>query len=117
MKNKSQSFYEQLNDDERYVLNCCFFVFAVNGLYAMILGSLLPLISSEYALKDTVSGLLISAHQGGNLISGFIAGVLPLYLGRKKSIIFLCSFVVIGFTIMILTGNPVLLILGFYLLD
>lgn len=113
MKNKSRSFYEQLNDDERYVLNCCFFVFAVNGLYAMILGSLLPLISSEYALKDTVSGLLISAHQGGNLISGFIAGVLPLYLGRKKSIIFLCSFVVIGFTIMILTGNPVLLILGF----
>ena len=113
MENKNQSFYTQLNDDEKYILNCCFFVFAVNGLYAMVLGSLLPLISSEYALKDTVSGLLISAHQAGNLISGFIAGVLPLYLGRKKSIIFLCSFVVMGFTIMILTGNPVLLILGF----
>ena len=113
MENKNQSFYTQLNDDERYILNCCFFVFAVNGLYAMVLGSLLPLISSEYALKDSISGLLISAHQAGNLISGFIAGVLPLYLGRKKSIIFLCSFVVMGFTIMILTGNPVLLILGF----
>ncbi len=113
MENKNQSFYAQLNDDEKYILNCCFFVFAVNGLYAMILGSLLPLISSEYALKDTVSGLLISAHQAGNLISGFIAGVLPLYLGRKKSIIFLCSFVVIGFTIIIITGNPILLILGF----
>lgn len=113
MDSKNQSFYTQLNKEQKYILKCCFFVFAVNGLYAMILGSLLPLISAEYGLNDTVSGALLSAHQVGNLISGFIAGVLPLYLGRKKSIIFLCSFVVMGFTIMVLTGNPVLLILGF----
>ena len=113
MKNKNQSFYTQLNKEQRYIMKCCFYVFAVNGIYAMSLGSLLPLISAEYGLKDTVSGALISAHQVGNLISGFIAGVLPLYLGRKKSIIFLSSFVVMGFSIMILTGNPILLILGF----
>ncbi len=79
----------------------------------MILGSLLPLISSEYNLNNTISGGLISAHQAGNLIAGFIAGILPVYLGRKKAIIFLCSFVVMGFFIMMITGNPVLLILGF----
>lgn len=107
------SFYKQLDKNNRYILKCCFFVFAVNGLYAMILGSFLPLISSEYGLNNTVSGALLSAHQTGNLIAGFIAGVLPLYLGRKKSILFLCSFVVMGFSIMIITGNPVLLILGF----
>ena len=111
MKNKS--FYSELDKRKRYILNCCFFVFAVNGLYAMILGSLLPVISSEYGLNNTVSGALLSAHQVGNLIAGFLAGMLPLYLGRKKSIMFLCSFVVMGFLIMILTGNPVLLILGF----
>lgn len=107
------TFYSKLNSKERYILICCFFVFAVNGLYGMILGSLLPLISSEYGLNNTISGGLLSAHQMGNLIAGFIAGILPLYLGRKKSIMFLCSFVVLGFAIMILTGNPVLLILGF----
>jgi fucose permease len=106
-------FYRELDKHNRYVLKCCFFVFAVNGLYAMILGSFLPLISSEYGLNNTVSGALLSAHQAGNLFAGFIAGVLPIYLGRKKSILFLCSFVVMGFTIMIITGNPVLLILGF----
>ncbi|MGH4138699.1 MFS transporter [Clostridium sp.] len=110
---KQQSFYSQLSKDKRYILNCCFFVFAVNGLYSMILGSLLPIISNEYGLNNTMSGALLSAHQAGNLVSGFIAGVLPLYLGRKKSIMFLCSFVIMGFLIMILTGNPVLLILGF----
>lgn len=110
---KKLLFYSQLNKQNKYILNCCFFVFAVNGLYSMILGSFLPIISDEYGLNNTVSGILLSAHQVGNLIAGFIAGVLPLYLGRKKSIMFLCSFVVMGFLIMILTGNPVLLILGF----
>jgi FHS family glucose/mannose:H+ symporter-like MFS transporter len=110
---KKTSFYSNLDKNNKYILICCFFVFAVNGLYSMILGSLLPIISNEYGLNNTVSGALLSAHQAGNLIAGFIAGVLPLYLGRKKSIMFLCSFVVMGFSIMILTGNPVLLILGF----
>lgn len=110
---KTPSFYSNLDKKNKYILNCCFFVFAVNGLYAMILGSLLPLISNEYQLNNTISGALLSAHQVGNLISGFIAGVLPIYLGRKKSVIFLCFFVIIGFAIMILTGNPLLLILGF----
>lgn len=110
---KKQSFLAQLDGKSRYILICCFFVFAVNGLYAMILGSLLPLISAEYGLNNTVSGMLLSAHQVGNLVAGFIAGILPVYLGRKKSIIFLCCFVIVGFLIMILTGNPVLLILGF----
>ena len=107
------SFYRELNQRDQYIIKCCFFVFAVNGLYAMILGSLLPLISSEYGLNNTVSGALISAHQVGNLIAGFIAGMLPIYLGRKKTIMFLCCFVVMGFFIMIMSGNPVLLILGF----
>lgn len=107
------SFYSKLNAKQKYIINCCFFVFAVNGVYGMILGSLLPLISDQYGLNNTVSGALLSAHQVGNLVAGFVAGILPLYLGRKKSVMFLSAFVVIGFGIMIMTGNPVLLILGF----
>ena len=110
---KKPSFDADLDKESRYILTCCFFVFAVNGLYAMILGSILPLISKEYGLNNTISGALLSAHQVGNLVSGFIAGILPVYLGRKKSIIFLCSFVIAGFALMIITGNPVILILGF----
>ena len=54
-----QFFYNQLGKNEKYIVKCCFFVFAVNGLYSMILGSLLPLISSEYGLNNTLSGALL----------------------------------------------------------
>lgn len=110
---EKQSFYSKLAKDERYIILCCFFVFAVNGLYGMILGSLLPLISAEYHLTDMMSGTLLSVHSVGNLVSGFLAGILPVYLGRKKSIMFLCSFVTLGFLLMILTGNPGILLLAF----
>jgi MFS family permease len=79
----------------------------------MILGSMLPLISSEYQLSNVISVSLISAHQIGNLLASFIAGVLPIYIGRKNSVIFLCVFVIAGFLLMISTGNPLLLLLAF----
>ena len=92
---------------------CSFFMFAVTGLYAMILGSLLPLISAQYALSNLVSGALISSHQAGALAAGFLAGILPFYLGRKRALIFLSAFAMAGFSIMVLTGNPVWLLIGF----
>lgn len=110
----SSSFYENLDEKKRYILMCCYYVFAVNGLYGMIMGSLLPYIAETYGLSDTLSGSLVSAHYVGNLLASFIAGILPLYLGRKKAIMFLSSFVVAGFILIITTGNPFLLLLAFF---
>lgn len=107
--------YKKLDANNQYVLICCFFIFFINGLYSMAFGSLLPLLSSTYGLNDTVSGLLLSGHQAGNLIAGLVAGILPVYLGRKNSILFLCSFVMLGFFLIIVTGNPYLLVLAFFL--
>lgn len=109
-----ETFYARLNRNEKYVINVSYYVFAVNGLYGMIMGSLLPYISSQYNLSNTVSGSLLSSHYIGNLLASFIAGILPLYFGRKRSIMFLCSFVTVGFLLMIFTGNPFLLLLAFF---
>ena len=110
---QKENFYTRLDKREKFILNAVFYVFFVNGIFAMIMGSLLPLISREYNLSDTMSGSLISMHSLGNLISGFAAGVLPLYIGRKRSIVMLSSFVTIGFILMIITGNPYILLLAF----
>lgn len=108
-----ESFYKNLSSSEKYILFCCFFMFALNGLYAMVLGSLLPLISAEYNLSNTLSGTLISSHQAGNLVAGFAAGILPFYLGRKRSLIILCMFAIIGFAMMTMHGNPIWLLVAF----
>lgn len=106
--------YKNLNAVDRYILMCCFFIFFVNGLYAMVFGSLIPLISDTYGLKNTESGMLLSGHQAGNLIAGLVAGILPVYYGRKKSILFLSSFVMVGFLFMMLTGNFLVLLIAFF---
>ena len=109
-----ESFYTRLAANEKYIVKAAYYVFAVNGLFGMIMGSLLPYISEAYNLSDTVSGSLLSSHYVGNLLASFIAGILPLYLGRKRSIMLLSSFVVAGFLLMIFTGNPFLLLLSFF---
>lgn len=111
---ETDSFYHTLSRDKKYIVKCMYYVFAVNGLYAMIMGPLLPYISDTYQLSNTVSGSLLSAHYTGNLLSSFIASILPAYLGKKNSVIFLSSFVIAGFLLMILTGNPFILLLSFF---
>lgn len=108
------SFYSRLGNEEKYIVKVAYYIFAVNGLYGMIMGSLLPYISKSYQLSDTVAGSLLSSHYIGNLLASFIAGVLPLYFGRKRAIMFMSSFVTAGFILMITTGNPFLLVLSFF---
>lgn len=111
---QKNAFYNDLSDANKYIIKCCFFIFFVNGIYAMVFGSILPLLSDAYQLNDFVSGMLISSHQIGNLIAGFLAGILPVYLGKKNSILFLSSFVVVGFLLIISTGQPWLLLAAFF---
>ena len=90
-----------------------FYTFFVNGIIALILGAILPYMRGTYDLSYKVAGILIAFHSIGNLIASFVAGVLPLRIGRRKSVLFLSSFAVIGFFLMIITDNPFLLIFAF----
>lgn len=107
------SFIKKLAKNERAILYTCFFAFFCNGSLALMMGSAMPDLKMAYNLSDTVSGLFLSAHSVGNLIAGFISGIVPLYLGQKKSIILLSSLAFIGFAMMIIWGNPVWLFLAF----
>ena len=107
------SFIKKLGKNERAILYTCFFAFFCNGSLSLMMGSAMPDLKAAYGLSDTVSGLFLSAHSAGNLIAGFISGLVPLYLGQKKSIILLSSLAFIGFAMMIIWGNPVWLFLAF----
>lgn len=88
-------------------------LFFVSGMTSTLLGVLLPDVRNDYHFSYFVSGSVLSAHQIGNLAGGFIAGLLPLFLGRKKSTLFLCFGIVIGLLLITITGNPLLLFIAF----
>lgn len=107
------SFVKKLDKNSRVILYTCFFAFVGNGIYSLILGSVMPDLKAAYHLSDTVSGLLLSAHSAGNMIAGFVSALIPLYLGERRSITLLASLMALGVLMMIVYGNPIWLLMGF----
>ena len=99
----------------RSLLYRIYVIFFVSGMMTTVLGAVLPALSSEYGLSYSVSGMLLSAHQIGNLVSVFAAGVLPYAIGRRLSTTLLTSGIVLGLLMMTVTGNPLLLFVAFAL--
>ena len=107
------SFIRDMNRKERSLLLTCFFAFFANGSLSLTLGSVMPDLKAAYGLNDTLSGLFLSAHSAGNLIAGFLSGLIPLYLGERKAIMLMSSLGFTGFVMMVVWGNPVWLLLAF----
>ena len=107
------SLFRKLSKEQKSMLATCFFAFFMNGTLSLMLGSILPDMKATFRLTDVQSGFLLTAHSAGNLIAGFTSGLLPLFLGRRRSIVFLILFTVLGYGLMSLSGNLFFLILCF----
>ena len=89
---------------EKKQFSVCFFTFFCNGAMALSIGALLPFLRDTYGLDYAFAGLLVSLHSVGNLISSFAAGLLPLWIGRKKSIVLFSAFY--AGTFVLITSSP-----------
>ena len=110
------AFIKKLDRHDKQALFTCFFAFFCNGTLSLMMGSVMPDLKAAYDLSDTTSGLFISAHSAGNLIAGLISGLIPLWLGQKRSILVLSSLAFIGYLMMTLAGWPAWLFLAFLLI-
>lgn len=72
---------------ETLLLRTVLFTFFVSGAAAQ-LGSLMPFLRQAHGLSYDFSGFLISCQSTGYLISILLAGLLPAYLGRRKTVLF-----------------------------
>ena len=115
MHQQKQSFFRSLNRKDRYMIGNLFFLYLVQGVFVLLIGSILPMMKAEYQLDYQVGGWMISAHSIGNLIAGLCAGLLPLVFGLKRSLLCLNTLPFIGFAITLITGNPILLIFALLL--
>lgn len=94
---------------------CSYGVFIMNGMLALSIGSLLPFIRDERGLDYAFCGMIVSLHSVGNLVASFVAGMLPIAIGKKKSILFFNAFFAFSYVLIIMGGNKWFLALAFFL--
>ena len=94
---------------------CSYGVFIMNGMLALSIGSLLPFIRDERGLDYAFCGMIVSLHSVGNLVASFVAGMLPIAIGKKKSILCFNAFFAFSYMLIIMGGNKWFLALAFFL--
>ena len=105
----------RVKKDDVSLMNTVYFAFLTSGMMSTLIGAILPFMKTEYSMSYVLSGAVVSAHQIGNFAALLIAGFLPYLIGRKKSTIMLSLGIALGFLLMTLTSNPVILLLAFML--
>ncbi len=88
-------------------------VFIINGMLALSIGSLIPFIREAKGFDYVFSGLLVSLHSVGNLLASFLAGILPAFLGRKRSSLLFNACFAAAYGLILLGESPVVLALAF----
>ena len=111
----SLSSFLGVRKENRSLLWRIYFAFFASGAMSTLLGAILPEMGEAYGLDYAFRGVLLSAHQIGNLIAVIAAGFIPYLIGRKMSTFLLGICISIGLVLMTLTGNPVLLFTAFAL--
>lgn len=112
---EKQSFFKSLKPSDRYMVSNLFFLYLIQGIFVIMIGSILPMMKEEYGLSYQVGGFLISAHSIGNMATGLIAGVLPLVFGLRRSLLVQNILPFTGFALTLVTGNPWVLIFAMLL--
>ncbi len=106
----------KLTKVQGFSLAGCGTTFLINGLLALSLGSLMPYLRESYGFSYILSGSMLSMHSIGNLLSSFIAGVLPFRFGRRRTTLSLgCMGIVFYLLLLFCGGNTTLLLFAFFL--
>ncbi len=105
-----QLFQEKEKNKQLYM---AYVIFLINGMLALSIGALLPYIREAKNLDYAFSGMLVSLHSVGNLISSFFAGALAVRFGRKTTILCFNACLAISYLMILVSGNMVFLVVAF----
>ncbi|MFQ8908416.1 MAG: MFS transporter [Faecalibacterium sp.] len=95
--------------------NTGFLTFFFSGICAISAGVVVSLLQERHGFAYGMTGTLLSLMSIGNLIAGFLVGVLPGALGMKRSVLLLTIGYAVGYSLMGLTGAVAVLALAFFL--
>jgi fucose permease len=103
------------NKTQRKQFALSYGVFLMNGMLALSIGSLLPFIRDARGLEYAFCGMIVSLHSVGNLVASFVAGALPIVIGKKKSILIFEAFFAISYALILFGNSNFLLAAAFFL--
>ena len=94
------------NKRENRLMAATLFVFFVSGASSVLLGNLMPYLREDYGFSYSYQGLLLSLPSWGNLVSIFLTGYLPTYIGRRKTVLITAVWMCAAFLIFATPPNP-----------
>ncbi|MFV0362201.1 MAG: MFS transporter [Suipraeoptans sp.] len=92
-----------------------YLIFFINGLLALSIGAILPYIRDERGLDYVFCGMILSLHSIGNLASSFAGGILPTFIGRKRSILLFNAFFALAYIFIIAFDNRLMIAAAFFM--
>ena len=87
--------------------------FFLSGICAISAGIVVSILRDLYQFNYSLSGTLISVMSIGNMTALLLSGLLPKMIGERSTTLLLCCGYFLGYLLMFLTGNPVVLFLSF----
>ncbi len=98
---------------ELTLMRTVLYTFFVSGAASQPLGSFIPYLQASYGFRYNLSGVLLSCQSIGNLAAVLLTGILPAYLGRRRSILTTSIWMAAGYLIFASgVGAPAALILA-----
>lgn len=103
-------------EQKRRAARMAYTVMIFDGLCVSSASVILSLLRKQYDLPYDLSGMLLALLSVGNLVSGLLCGLLPQFLGTKTTVLGLSAGLAIGYVLLVLSGNPAVLLLAFLLI-
>ena len=101
---------------QRRERNSGFLAFFISGICVISSGIIVSMLQEIYGFAYGMTGTLLALMSIGNLIAGFVTGILPGKIGTRKTVALLTSGYAIGYFCMGLSGVMIILMLAFFLL-
>ena len=110
-----QSALKSMSRKHQYLMQDIFIAYLAMGVYLTLIGSVLPAIKAEYQISYQVGGWMMSAQQIGYLVAGIAASLIAGKIGVKVTYLSFGVLAFIGLALMMVTGNPVVLLFAMLL--
>lgn len=96
-------------------LICAYCILMISAMNTTSTGLLLPYIREAKGIDYAFYGIVVSMHSVGSLFSSFMAGVMPRFVGRKRSMLLFNTCIFFSFLLILVGASKYIIAFAFFL--